>query len=74
MKTEVLAVEQSLTQARKIQDELAAQGGWVVVRRNDSYGVVYGHFPADNEEISIRREGTRRWLVVKDVKEVTVER
>lgn len=69
MRLDTLAVEQSLTQARKIQDELAAQGGWVVVRRNE-WGVIYGHSPADNEEIYIEKEGIRRWLVVKSIKEV----
>jgi len=66
---EILVTVQSPRQARRIQNELAVQGGWVV-SGVDEYAVIYARSnDGVVEELRVEKEKIRQWRVVKEVRQ-----
>lgn len=68
---EIIATLQSKVQARRVQDEIAQQGGYKLTS-SDENSVTYSRKRGDVlEELTIQKKAERQWEVCKIEKEVT---
>ena len=62
---EVIATLQSKVQARRVQDEIAQQGGWKITG-GDENSIIYSRKRGDVlEELIIQKKAERQWEVCK---------
>lgn len=65
----ILAVTQSLSQARRILGEVAVLGGWQASSHGE-YAMVYSRNKGGiEEELSIKKKSTRQWLILKEIRQ-----
>ena len=62
---EILGTVQSLVQARRVQDEIASHGDWLVADR-DGQSVIYSRSRNGTvDELKVEKKGERQWQIVK---------